>query len=81
MNIYKFNEFLQRLCLKCVSQIASNSDNCHLLCDIGIIRNIEMSLLNLFLKNWRRVISVQVRKDSLSHGEGFTRVKVMRFFK
>ena len=50
MKIYKFNEFLQRLCLKCVSQIASN--HCKLLCDIGIIKDIEMSLFRDIYNKW-----------------------------
>ena len=52
MKIYKFNEFLQRLCLKCISQIASNSYHCKLLCDIGIIRDIEMSLFSGIYNKW-----------------------------
>ena len=52
MKIYKFNEFLQRLCLKCISQIASNSYHCKLLCDIGIIRDIEMSLFSGNYNKW-----------------------------
>ncbi|MBT42738.1 MAG: hypothetical protein CMF12_09450 [Idiomarina sp.] len=55
MKIYKVNEDLQRLCMKCISKIAINLANFKLLDDNGILRDIEISLFSGIYNKWEDI--------------------------
>ena len=55
MKIYKVNEDLQRLCMKCVSKIAINISNFKLLDDNGILKDIEISLFSGIYDKWEDI--------------------------
>ena len=55
MKIYKVNEVLQRLCMKCISKIAINIDNFKLLDNNGILRDIEIALFSGIYNKWEDI--------------------------